>query len=63
MFYDGESVCAERTDQCYRCKHIQNCPLVHAIAEGMVLLAFEDIKVKNCGLYDGPQRFKVVKDE
>jgi hypothetical protein len=62
MYLDGEGlVTVDPVDQCYRCEHLQDCPLVHAVSEGMVSLAFEDITVKNCGLYQGPQPLKVVK--
>jgi len=61
MYIDGEGlVTVDQADQCYRCDNLKECPLAHALAEGMVLMAFEDITVKNCGLYQGPQRFKVI---
>lgn len=52
MFYDN-NVHIEEDDQCFTCEHFNkgvNCPLLEALAEGVVSLE-EEIVVHNCGFY------------
>lgn len=66
MYVDG-SIHIEKTDQCYTCEHFRkavNCPLLEALALGVVDLSGE-MTVENCGFYKSYHRhLKVVgKDE
>ena len=67
MYIDG-SIHIEKTDQCYTCEHFRrevNCPLLEALALGVVELDGE-MTVENCGFYERYERhLKVVgkKDE
>lgn len=38
-------------DLCYKCKNIYKCPLIQAITKEYVILHYEDIEIKECGLF------------
>ena len=63
MYVDG-SIHIEKTDQCYTCEHFRktvNCPLLEALALGVVDLA-GDMTVENCGFFERYERhLKVLK--
>jgi uncharacterized membrane protein YqhA len=65
MYYFNDSVHVEKEDQCMTCKNFAEgvaCPLLQALAMGLVTLD-GTLYVVNCGFYEEfVRRLKLVKD-
>lgn len=55
MYYDGQSIMIETSDQCFTCEYFKkgvSCPLLEALGAGVVNLDPDsEVMVSNCGFY------------
>lgn len=43
-------VCAEESDICYSCLHIDDCPLIGSLLGEVAVLRYESVEISQCKL-------------